>query len=949
MLFYLTVDEVPLVLGINLKEEEGASILTIQEILGNENMYSAFKSTFKGTSLIKVGKKERPALTIDKDNPFIKDMGGKCVDFTPFLGVINQLLEAGDKTVDEVYQMVADAFNATSEQIGEEPIFNNDLVMALVNTCTKLMSYVEGTTSFPVVLDEIDRVGFEDNIVEANESAVLTGRSRLYTNNRVNVGSVMRTPTDTFYFRVPGPRAIFENSGDFAALKPDMLSLYTKDHIESVKSYPRAFNNMDLRGSAVNVDAPIASYEQNMYTALCQMMADSIRLPKTDFVYASDELEEAIEEGLDEEDIMNADDATGSKVKIDLPPGKMYSCQTGEIIDMSDDDDYMVTHGKLDKEVEDFMMFLVKTIGSWNWAYSGCFPHAEGYSEVAIDAHGGVTFIQPNKVSLMFTEEEDLISSYDIQDPIVVNHYAKMGGMDITSRQNVVDRYIKTCYQEFGPKVFAEAIVKLGRWGNRRPNKLHLGNSNKYLNLMSGTLDSKSGDITSMKIKEVNGRQFELGNIIMADTGYKDKLMCAGENKLRDVVGFPVGIVAKTTYYSEKDPENIDYRWTFMSILDIVLSFLTGNEKDLPAYINMSGDCKFIIDRSFLKDSKALSEDIQLSEVPSFIEYSIDGENVAYNSEQLSLLLLLNNVNQNNFSHLQCYQNVKSEPVISNEVNKFIEPRIDKIPNYIRENGLSMSENLGKYMNIYIHNLFDEFLLPCVEKYYAEVLDNVDLKSSNNSLLIATGMYGPSSTALDINVSAFMLEYFLNAMAEQVIKMNYHGEVSYCTGDDFINSYQVKIPSYVINVDTNNTQPQSQVSNQSSSTKMNLTGTQEVGKAVLSSMNSAPVFRPIPEGSVAQPLRFKLSEENFVYVAPIYLGQDEFGAYGVITANRGPIPSQSPVTVTKAWFTRFIFDTLLFDIDEGHQIAQFFGKSVNRLYFEDLEAALYCRKVLHAK
>jgi hypothetical protein len=136
------------------------------------------------------------------------------------------------------------------------------------------------------------------------------------------------------------------------------------------------------------------------------------------------------------------------------------------------------------------------------------------------------------------------------------------------SGDRVLVGYIMRCAREYGSKVWAEAIVKLCRWGEYKPGNLVLGqdiNPNIF-NLEHFTLTTYAAAFTTLpEIKDEDGRSYYAAATIVGSLPNKDGV--AKE--------FYTGLLVSRRYDVQK---SIKSHYKLVSLFDLIYEYLQGNQ-----------------------------------------------------------------------------------------------------------------------------------------------------------------------------------------------------------------------------------------------------------------------------------------------------------------------------------------------------------------------------------
>lgn len=174
-----------------------------------------------------------------------------------------------------------------------------------------------------------------------------------------------------------------------------------------------------------------------------------------------------------------------------------------------------------------------------------------------------------------------------------------------------------------GCKTYAEAVVKLARWGDRRPANLKLDGESSYFSLINFRTQDRVLNFDKMEIKKINGRSLSLLGFIrltwvLQDEDYKLEHGVSGK-----ISNVPIGVITERSFEGEFELSQIMY----LSLLDVITEYSKGNQ-----FING-------LDFENGKFSTSISEDGYSEELNAAIKSVQDGQDCTiYVSEGLQAL-----------------------------------------------------------------------------------------------------------------------------------------------------------------------------------------------------------------------------------------------------------------------------------------------------------------------
>lgn len=140
--------------------------------------------------------------------------------------------------------------------------------------------------------------------------------------------------------------------------------------------------------------------------------------------------------------------------------------------------------------------------------------------------------------------------------------------------------YLREASLNLGYKVYVEAVIKLARWGERKPTALFFEDYPLIFSLGDNKVSQYIGYIDSYEVKQQNGCDSTAicaiyDNAMFADKGYLRSL-----GYEYDCLMAPIGLFGQKIYVNKSDlgPEELKFE-QYYSLIDVVRSYVTGSEE----------------------------------------------------------------------------------------------------------------------------------------------------------------------------------------------------------------------------------------------------------------------------------------------------------------------------------------------------------------------------------
>ena len=257
----------------------------------------------------------------------------------------------------------------------------------------------------------------------------------------------------------------------------------------------------------------------------------------------------------------------------------------------------------LDLNSQGYLNALMCAIYSWHWSHNPNVP-----------------FYDPEEKK---TDDDD-----DDSETASQYSYRLKPGEEFAMRMNAyypLQNFVKDASIALGYKVYAEAIIKLCRWGDRKPSSLYFEGYPKIFDLGTNRTRSYLGDISDYKQAiDSNGCNLIAKRLIFDNTRIVATDYTVEHGYKYNTFPTSVGIVFAQIYVNKNDPSRKIQLESYYSMLDIV-TLLMMNEKGIPTDFKPKG---FSIDADGNVHAPELLEDgVTFDELVS-----------KYNAEKNSLL-----------------------------------------------------------------------------------------------------------------------------------------------------------------------------------------------------------------------------------------------------------------------------------------------------------------------
>lgn len=332
-----------------------------------------------------------------------------------------------------------------------------------------------------------------------------------YIKSETNHTHTMRSETDTFYMQIPSLEKLRDNDFPLSALIPKPSQVFNP--------YPHP-----IYGSTYALRALEGSFAQQN-----QALADfgaSVKLVgsyKTSIP--------AIDPSL----------VLGNPKNNDLPIQPNELDYYNSLIEMIK---YDISQSHKDGDVEALFMesmcspsmlmylqALIRQQTTYNWSHTRLYPVSNlAHSQSDEDDEDGADVYDDSTQA----ENENSLVEDEAYDPIDPN--------SIQEGHAIVMRFVYDASKVIGMAAYVEAIIKLSRWGTRKPTVLSLGTYPKYLDLNTLTVKSSLGSYDEVQPILFEGYIYEAVGVLIYDDKFKDVDFLAQRGFQSPWISIPIGL-----------------------------------------------------------------------------------------------------------------------------------------------------------------------------------------------------------------------------------------------------------------------------------------------------------------------------------------------------------------------------------------------------------------------
>lgn len=318
-----------------------------------------------------------------------------------------------------------------------------------------------------------------------------------------------------------------------------------------------------------------------------------------------------------------------------------------------------IASGYDDVKVSDFLIDTAMVVASWNWSHTGNYPVALDMFDDDVDSDD---------------DDSDSEEGTEGRKQYHTNPYAPNDDKITLDAEYLLRDYINKASEKniYAP---AEAIIKLLRWGDRKPSRLKLDGIKTYLNLNNLRLEETSGSFDNLEPIKSNGATFEIIGLIRATEKFKDLNYLRSLNYTNNSLNIPVGVIAIRTFKGGID------QYVMFSIPSM-LNYLENHQGDI-AGITLTDD-KVLTTLDFT-DGHTLESAVNL------VNTSTNGDKIFFREEALVDMYMEYQLLTNKTSYLSVLEKFINMPNVKDEIaTKSFKDSAELMEKYSIENNLNL-------------------------------------------------------------------------------------------------------------------------------------------------------------------------------------------------------------------------------------------------------------------
>lgn len=383
-----------------------------------------------------------------------------------------------------------------------------------------------------------------------------------------------------------------------------------------------------------------------------------------------------------------------------------------------------------DPNVTDFLIELACTVAAWNWSHTGNYPVMTGLYGSDNDEDDD----DDSNAEKKGTEESTEGSKVYSKDPTKIND----DSINVDA-EYFLKNYINKAMQGGNSYAPAEAVVKLLRWGNRKPSRLKLNGVSTYLDLNTFKYQEMSGSFENLEIVKVEGATYDILGLITAMDKVKDMNYVKSLGYETNSLNIPVGVLATKSYKG-----GIEQLVAFS--MPTLLKFLENHDGDVRGIRIKDYKVETTLDLD--------EESTSIQAVIGAISKSANSEKIFYRSEEMIDMYMAYQALTTSTSELTILQKfIGMNDVVGEISTKSFSNSTELMEKYSIENNLNLDEETiqkGKKYLKGMTGLRDYFDATVAKELLPVVLDVAD----NNYKLRLSGKEATLSDILNFYMLA---------------------------------------------------------------------------------------------------------------------------------------------------------------------------------------------------
>lgn len=493
-----------------------------------------------------------------------------CANFTQVVNKLSAQASKETRPSDEVLGKLATNLNVSLEKMNIKELLTVSDMHKLLDAMVLFKNYIEGKEVFELSVSEYNiPLEYREQTLKVIEAvnSNFDSYDLSFLDSEDNKTIFMETPEDEVSLQIPTLDNI-KAGIDLPLAKSSYFSPFgvdTKVMSEPYSDYerllPAGYNISDVVGTPDNSDLPIQPNEEKFYKKLCKLI------------------------------------------------------------------DFGLAHEEYKASINEYLEGLMVKVASWNWMFTGHFPVSLAEDDVDEFGNSKNENTNANESNVEYPVRKGDIEAQGIfmgeqaerfiQGDVTIVEYVKSSETKnkYSVEEDTEESVLKRRYAK------AEAVIKLLRWGNRKPKKLHVADNPRYIDLLTYTPSSFSGSYADLKpIEYSDGSKYANIKLINYKAPVKDTLYAKSNGYNEKLLDTTLGVSCVEQY------EGNVYRNIYMSIFDFI-NILQENPKAFSGIELVDDKIKYTgnYDEDYLEDNA-----ISLMDVLATLKSDVDGINAPY-------------------------------------------------------------------------------------------------------------------------------------------------------------------------------------------------------------------------------------------------------------------------------------------------------------------------------
>lgn len=394
------------------------------------------------------------------------------------------------------------------------------------------------------------------------------------------------------------------------------------------------------------------------------------------------------------------------------------------------------------KRVRVYLEELACRVAAVNWGFTGNYPISR-FASLNFNNIGDGEDSDYNDLDFEDDNNDDADTVEDLNNTAEGNKkYFPRGdneavpGFDYILTEIIEQASLSNIYAP------AEAVIRLLRWGNRKPTRLKLEGLKGYFDLQTGKVSELSGSLVGLQVKKQDGATYVPYKIIKSPSKIKDIKYARSLDYNNQTLGIPIGIVCAKEFMN-------GMKQHVCFFIPTLIKYLKENPNDIKGITYINNELK--LDREL--DSLEI---VPLDNAINLINLSASGEVIANNSEEFIDSYLVLGLYSKNTTELAVIENYLE----MNDVNVELDSKAADNPNelaekYLKSQGLSMSDVDPKTIKTILSG--NQSVKPFIDASYAKKVLPIIIDVAGHTLdLRRQGLRANLQETFDLYLSAMI-------------------------------------------------------------------------------------------------------------------------------------------------------------------------------------------------